>query len=77
MTTAPTVRPGQIWADRDRREPHRRITVTTADVHGFVVGESWREGDPTPCRTTRIRYVQFPARFRLVQDAPTTEETTR
>ena len=77
MITAPDIRPHQIWADRDRRQPHRRITVTAADPHGWVDGESWREGDPALRRPTRIRYAQFPARFRLVQDAPTAEETTR
>ncbi len=77
----PEVRPGQIWADRDRRMPHRRITIHSADPDGFAEVYSWHE-DRTGFGgvNVRIRTQTIPRRFRLDPGAATrhlvSEQTT-
>lgn len=65
------VRPGQIWADRDRRMPHRRITIHTADPDGFAEVYSWHEDRGPWGVNVRIRTQTIPRRFRLDPGAAT------
>lgn len=94
MSTTPDVRPGQIWADNDKRSAGRKVRVIAIeDASGWDGGKRrplvparavveqvvGRHNEGTG-RRTRIRLDRFrptSTGYRLVQDAPTTEETTR
>ena len=60
------VRPGQIWAHRQRT--HRRITISATDVR-YAEVYSWYADSPLGGRAGRIEIDQIPRRFRLVQEA--------
>jgi hypothetical protein len=71
-----TVRPGQIWADNDKRSEGRHIRVLEVDdTHATVVQVDIRGmvDSRTRQRQTRIRLDRFrptSTGYRLVQDAP-------
>jgi uncharacterized protein involved in type VI secretion and phage assembly len=65
MTTT-TVRPGQIWAHRQRTT--RRITISATDER-YAEVYSWYADSPLGGRAGRIVLDQIPRRFRLVSDA--------
>ena len=60
----PTVRPGQIWADNDKRSAGRRVTVTSVgQTHALVETSLGRQ---TLIRLDRFRPTS--TGYRLVKD---------
>lgn len=81
MPEIPTVRPGQIWADNDKRSSGRYVRVdflTAGRTHAYVEQVAYNEADRIAAempgaRKTRIRLDRFrptSSGYRLVQEAP-------
>lgn len=75
MTTSPTVRVHQVWADNDRRAAGRKVRVVEVDdTHATVEQADSRAHDRGhPGRRTRIRLDRFrptSTGYRLLVDAP-------
>jgi hypothetical protein len=69
------VKPGQVWADNDRRSEGRHVKVIAIErLHRQAVVRACSPlGNFTGARVTRIRLDRFKATstgYRLVQDAP-------
>jgi hypothetical protein len=79
VTDQPEVKPGQIWADNDKRSKGRRIRVLeVGQYHAIVRDADATPGAWPPGRKTRIRLDRFKPTstgYRLVQDA--SKETDR
>lgn len=80
MRELPDVRPGQVWADNDKRSVGRRVKVLEVldrggDPHAIVEVISPARGslmDPKKPRRTRIavrRFVPNSTGYRLLKDA--------
>jgi len=80
-TPAPTVRPGQVWADNDKRtssDPRgqRYIYVHSVGHDGRATCEAWYGDECGNSRTVRIRLDRFrptATGYRLVTDVPATD----
>lgn len=66
MTETPTVRPGQVWADLDKRSPGRTVRVDRVDGEYAYVTDS--NGRRTRIRISRMR----PASngYKLINEGP-------
>lgn len=63
MTTTIKITPGQVWADKDKRKPARRLRVERYDGGRYV-----ELLDVRTSRTTRIEEWGLRARFRLEEE---------
>ena len=63
MTTTLKIEPGQVWADKDKRKPGRRLRVEAFDGVRFV-----ELRDVTTGRATVVQEWDLRARFRLVEE---------
>jgi hypothetical protein len=75
MHETPTVRPGQIWADNDKRSSGRKVRVLHVGETHATVQEEFPEGTAgrRKPRQSRIRLDRFrptSTGYRLVQEAP-------
>lgn len=75
MSEQPAVRPGQVWADNDKRSAGRQVRVVSVDdTHATVVLHAVRPGGHQQAqlgRKTRVRLDRFrptPTGYRLVSD---------
>ena len=62
----PTVRPGQIWADNDKRSAGRQVAVLAIDETHAVVRPAGGPGLQTRIRLDRFRPTS--TGYRLVKD---------
>lgn len=72
----PDVRPGQVWADNDKRSAGRHVRIDLVDETHASVTTCDAQGNPSPsvlsARRTRIRLDRFrptATGYRLVKDA--------
>lgn len=71
MSELPDVRPGQVWADNDRRSSHRRLAVIEVTDLGDgprALVENTVTGDRTRIAVRRFRPTS--TGYRLVKDVP-------
>ena len=77
MSDPSTVRPGQVWADNDKRSAGRQVRIVEVDAtHALVelhIPRGIGDDHAKPGRRTRIRLDRFrptTTGYRLVEDAP-------
>lgn len=69
MTAPIPVRPGQIWADADRRSVGRHVRITEISCQFAFVEPVTRSGQRLRGRTTRIQFGDRGLRgYRLVSE---------
>lgn len=76
MTAAPEAKPGQVWADKDRRSTGRKLRVVgigrgdrACDTQDRPYAECVNIADPRGT-ITRIRLDRFRSGYRLIGETP-------